>query len=145
MGQILFNINHPKPIKFGKTAVKKTLIAIIKDYNKSFGKNSSLEYVFVDDEGLKDINITYLNHDYYTDIITFDNADDVNEIDGTIFISMDRVMENSIDFNVSRENELLRVMFHGLLHLCGLKDKTTLQKKAMRNAEDFYLNLHLQK
>lgn len=144
MGKIIFNNNQKEKLVFSKTLIKKTLLLIIKNHVKKFSQNSSLEFIFLNDEELKQINIDYLNHNYFTDIITFNNADEVDEIDGTIFISVERVVENANTYSVSRENELLRVMFHGVLHLCGLNDKTAPQKRAMRKAEDFYLNLHLQ-
>lgn len=94
-----------------------------------------LDYIFCTDEYLLKINKEYLNHDTFTDIITFDYTDG-NTLSGDIFISTDRVKENAVTFNVDFENELRRVMSHGILHLVGFGDKTPEEKKAMRAKED---------
>jgi rRNA maturation RNase YbeY len=99
----------------------------------------TLQYVFVDDEQLLKINQEYLGHDDYTDIITFNLSDKPSEIEGEIYISKDRVKENADGLNVALTDEFCRVMAHGLLHLCGLKDKTKAEKMAMRQAEDSFL------
>ncbi|MBU3660829.1 MAG: rRNA maturation RNase YbeY [Flavobacteriales bacterium] len=98
--------------------------------------------VFVTDEYLLDMNKTHLDHDYYTDIITFDYTES-NFISGDLFISYDRVLENARDFNVSSFNELSRVVFHGVLHLCGYKDKSEEDEKLMRAKEAFYLEKYV--
>jgi rRNA maturation RNase YbeY len=98
--------------------------------------------VFVTDEYLLEINKTHLDHDYYTDIITFDYTES-NFISGDLFISYDRVLDNSKEFNVSSYNELCRVIFHGVLHLCGYKDKSTEDEKLMRAKESFYLEKYV--
>lgn len=98
--------------------------------------------VFVTDEYLLDMNKTHLNHDYYTDIITFDYTES-NYISGDLFISYDRVLDNSKEFNVSTYNELCRVVFHGVLHLCGYKDKSSDDEKLMRAKENFYLEKYV--
>lgn len=95
--------------------------------------------IFCSDEYLLKLNIEYLQHDYYTDIISFDYCED-DKILGDLFISKDRVLENSIDNNVSFELELQRVIVHGVLHLCGYKDKTDEEAALMRSKEDFYLS-----
>jgi len=99
-----------------------------------------LNYIFCSDNYLKKINKQYLNHDYFTDIITFPTAapGDKN-ISGDIFISIDRVRDNAKTYGVKTNEELHRVMVHGLLHLCGYGDKTSSQEKIMRAKEDFYL------
>jgi rRNA maturation RNase YbeY len=99
-----------------------------------------LSFVFCDDEYLHKINLQYLKHDTYTDIITFDYTE-ANIIAGDIFISIDRVKENATAFNTLFENELSRVIIHGVLHLVGYKDKTEEESTLMRAKEDFYLNL----
>jgi rRNA maturation RNase YbeY len=109
----------------------------IKNEGKIAGE---LSYVFCDDEYLHKINLEYLNHDTYTDIITFDYTE-ANIIAGDIFISIDRVKENAKTFNTLFENELSRVIIHGILHLMGYKDKTEEESTLMRVKEDFYLNL----
>lgn len=95
-----------------------------------------LNYVFMSDEDLLKINIKYLNHDTYTDIITFDNAEIKGKIESDIFISLDRVEANAKKFNTTYENELQRVMAHGLLHLCGYKDKKKEEVATMRKKEE---------
>lgn len=92
-------------------------------------------YLFCDDAYLLKNNIQFLNHDTYTDIITFDQCVG-NVVAGNIMISLDRVRENAIKFNVSFEEELLRVVAHGTLHLCGYKDKTEDEAKVMRKMEN---------
>ena len=98
--------------------------------------------VFVTDEYLLEMNKTHLDHDYYTDIITFDYTES-NFISGDLFISYDRVLDNSKEFNVSSYNELCRVVFHGVLHLCGYKDKSSYDEKLMRAKESFYLEKYV--
>ena len=88
-----------------------------------------------------DINNKYLDHDYYTDIITFDNSDRELEIEGDIFISIDRVRENAKSNNIQITDELNRVIIHGLLHLMGYNDKSADEKKVMSEKEDACLSL----
>jgi rRNA maturation RNase YbeY len=99
-----------------------------------------INVVFGDDNWLLELNRDYLNHDYYTDVITFDYTND-KIISGDVCVSLDRVYDNAKDFNVPRETELLRVVFHGILHLCGFKDKSELDQQRMRQAEEEALNL----
>ena len=94
-----------------------------------------LTYIFCNDKFLLDINIRFLNHDFFTDIVTFDYCVE-KKISGDFFISIDRVLENSKSFNVSYEEELLRVIVHGLLHLLGYKDSNLEEKKLIRELED---------
>lgn len=98
-----------------------------------------INYVFCSDKYLKKMNVDYLNHDYYTDIITFDNSIEKKKIIGDIFISIDTVKFNSKEYQTTFENELHRVMIHGLLHLVGYKDKTPKAQKEMRKMEDYWL------
>ncbi|MFD2521352.1 rRNA maturation RNase YbeY [Emticicia soli] len=102
-----------------------------------------INYVFCSDEYLLKINVEYLDHDYLTDIITFDNSEDEELIEGDIFISIDRVVDNAKTFRVSTEHELRRVLVHGVLHLCGYLDKTDEEEKLMREKENHYLQLFL--
>ncbi len=112
----------------------------LKDLVKDQGfKLGELNYIFLDDEGLHKINLEYLNHDTYTDIITFDNSEDENLIEGDIFVSIDRIIENANKFEVSFETELSRVMAHGVLHLCGFLDKKPEDVKLMREMEEKYI------
>lgn len=97
-------------------------------------------YVFTSDEELWQINLEYLGHDYYTDIITFDYTED-QVLSGDIFISTDRVEENAREFGVQFEEELRRIMVHGILHLMGYRDKTKEEKKLMRLQEESKLKL----
>jgi len=103
-------------------------------------QEGEVNYIFCDDEYLLQINQQYLNHDYYTDIISFDYTIG-NEINGDIFISIDRVKENAIDYKVSFHEELLRVLSHGILHFCGHKDKTEEDEVLMRKKENEKIKL----
>lgn len=100
-----------------------------------------INYVFCSDEYLLQINQQYLNHDYYTDIITFDNSESFQVITSDIFISIERVAENASALQVSPDKELHRVIIHGLLHLLGYGDKTDNEIRSMRQKEDACLSL----
>ena len=110
---------------------------VIGSENKKLGE---INYIFCDDEYLLEINKEHLQHDYYTDIISFDYTVG-NEISGDMFISIDRVKENAQDFNVSFDEELKRVIVHGVLHYCGYKDKSEEDELLMRNKEDEKLSM----
>jgi len=97
---------------------------------------SQISYIFMTDEELNEINQSHLQHDDYTDIITFDLSDTEANIDGEIYISIERIQENAITYNTTFELELVRVICHGVLHLMGYKDKTETDSKKMRVAED---------
>ncbi|WP_299363692.1 rRNA maturation RNase YbeY [Winogradskyella sp.] len=98
-----------------------------------------INYIFCSDEYLHRINVEFLNHDTYTDIISFDYSVG-KELHGDIFISVDRVRENASEYQVEFEDELARVIVHGILHFCGYKDKSDDDAMLMRNKEDFYLH-----
>lgn len=98
-----------------------------------------LNYIFCSDEYLLQINKDFLDHDYYTDIITFDNSEVRGKIEGDIFVSIDRVRDNAQQQKTSLKDELHRVLAHGLLHLTGYKDKTSEENKMMRKKEDIAL------
>ena len=102
---------------------------------------SNLTYVFCSDDYLHQINVEYLDHDTLTDIITFNNADEEGIIEGDVFISIDRVRDNASDLGTVFEDELHRVIIHGVLHLLGYKDKTEEQEAQMRKEEDSCLSL----
>ncbi|WP_338793300.1 rRNA maturation RNase YbeY [Bernardetia sp. MNP-M8] len=102
---------------------------------------SSINYIFCDDEYLHKINMEYLNHDTYTDIITFDNSEQEQVLEADIFISVERVKENSAELKTTFQQEIHRVMVHGLLHLTGNDDHSTEDKKLMREKEDEALQL----
>jgi len=110
-------------------------VCIIENYNLG-----DISLIFCSDEYLLDMNRTHLDHDYYTDIITFDYTDN-QIVSGDLFISIDRVRDNATDFNVSFEHELHRVIIHGVLHLCGYKDKSDDEEKLMRTKENNALSL----
>lgn len=101
-------------------------------------KEGAISFIFCDDEYLLQINKDYLQHDYFTDIITFDYVK-AKTISGDIFISLQRIKDNASTLNTSEDDELRRVLAHGLLHLCGYKDKTEAENAEMRSREDFYL------
>ena len=104
------------------------------DYNEG-----EVSIVFCDDEFLLKLNVEFLEHDTLTDVISFDYSIG-NEIHGEIFISIERVKENAIEFNQTFNSELARVMAHGVLHYCGYKDKSTSEAAVMRAKEEFYLS-----
>lgn len=103
-------------------------------------EEGEISYIFCDDEYLHKLNVEFLNHDTLTDIISFDNSLG-NQINGDIFISVERVKDNAKSYNVSFENELHRVIIHGILHYCGYKDKTANDAELMRKKEDEALSL----
>ena len=124
-------------------AQRKLLKIFIKDiFKKEKKKPETLTYIFCSDEYLLEINRSHLKHNYYTDIITFDLSERPESITGEIYISTDRVRDNSITLGVTIKEELHRVIFHGALHLCGYKDKTPKDAKRMREAEDRCLNAY---
>ncbi|CAM4084737.1 rRNA maturation RNase YbeY [Gillisia limnaea] len=122
------------------------------DHEKSYGiwiegviesegkKLEEISYIFCNDDYMLDINMKYLDHDTYTDIISFDYSVG-NILQGDIYISTERVEENSREFNVSFEEELRRVIIHGVLHLCGYKDKSEEESTLMRGKEEEKLKL----
>lgn len=119
--------------------VSKWIKSIIESEGYSLGE---LSYTFCDDDFLHKINVEYLNHDTLTDIISFDYTMG-KEIHGEIYISTERVEDNAKDYKVSFENELLRVLIHGVLHFLGYKDKTTTDEAEMRQKEDECIGLYL--
>lgn len=112
--------------------------AIVQDHDYQL---KEINYIFCSDDYLLNINKEHLNHDYYTDIITFDNSEEANTVESDIFISIDRVQENATNEGVDVFTELHRVMIHGVLHLLGFGDKTSSEKKVMREKEDACLSL----
>ncbi|MCT4235511.1 rRNA maturation RNase YbeY [Elizabethkingia anophelis] len=104
-------------------------------------KPGDINYILCDDEYLLEINRQYLDHDYYTDIITFDYCKG-KIISGDIFLSLQRVLDNASMLETKQEEELNRVLAHGILHLCGYKDKTEEEQKTMRSKEDYYIGKH---
>ena len=111
----------------------------LKDIILSEGKKlGEINYIFCDDEYLLKVNQDYLQHDYYTDIITFDYVKG-KTISAEIFVSLQRISDNASTLSKNYEEELRRVLAHGILHLCGYKDKTEEEEQLMRNKEDFYI------
>lgn len=115
--------------------IKLWLEKVIISENKKIGE---INYIFCDDEYLLKINQDYLQHDYYTDIITFDYVKGTT-ISGDIFVSLPRIFENASTLSKDFDEEFRRVLAHGILHLCGYKDKTEEEQKKMRSKENFYL------
>lgn len=104
-------------------------------------KVGKINYIFLSDDGLLKVNRDFLQHDYYTDVITFDYVKG-KTISADIFVSLPRISENAISHLKDFNSELHRVLAHGLLHLCGYKDKTEEEITEMRSKEDFYLNIY---
>ncbi|WP_294200597.1 rRNA maturation RNase YbeY [uncultured Chryseobacterium sp.] len=120
-------------------SVNTDYIAWLKDLILSEEKKlGEINYIFCDDEYLLKVNQDYLQHDYYTDIITFDYVKG-KTISGEIFVSLQRISDNASSLSRDYEEELRRVLAHGILHLCGYKDKTEEEEKQMREKEDHYL------
>ncbi|MEA1849988.1 rRNA maturation RNase YbeY [Chryseobacterium sp. MHB01] len=117
------------------TNYKKWLEEIILSENKKLGE---INYIFCNDEYLLKVNQDYLQHDYYTDIITFDYVKG-RTISGEIFVSLQRISDNASTLSKDYEEELRRVLAHGILHLSGYKDKSEEEEQLMRSKEDFYL------
>lgn len=125
------------PSFFSDKLICKWLSVIASHYNYSLG---AINFIFCDDEYILSVNRQYLNHDYYTDVITFDYCE-VNVLSGDVFISLDTVKSNAELFQTTFENELNRVICHAVLHLIGFKDKTDLDSKEMRCNENICLEL----
>ncbi|PWU01890.1 MAG: rRNA maturation RNase YbeY [Bacteroidetes bacterium] len=123
-----------------RTRLKKFIVQIFKKEGKAL---ESLDYIFCSDDYLLQINRQFLNHDFYTDIITFDLSSKSRQTIGEIYISIDRVKDNAKNLNVRFQEELHRVIFHGVLHLCGYKDKLKPDIKIMREMENRYLAKYL--
>jgi probable rRNA maturation factor len=122
----------------GRKGLKWFIESIFKKEKK---KLRELRYVFCSDPYLLKINKKYLRHNYYTDIISFDLSES-DYTTGEVYISIDRLKENAKNFNSSYSNELIRLLFHGALHLCGYKDKALRDKKLMNEKEDYYISLY---
>lgn len=118
--------------------IRNWLRSVISSENK---KEGEIQYVFCDDEYLIKINRDFLDHDTYTDIISFPSTESATVISGEIFISIERIYENADIMKTSFDDELHRVIVHGALHFIGYEDHTPDEKAEMRNKEDYYLNL----
>lgn len=106
---------------------------------------NALSYIFCSDQYLLQLNVDYLNHDTLTDVITFDYSGDDTQLEGEVYISIDRIRENAKELGVDVDTELRRVMVHGLLHLIGFTDKDSTSKALMTGKEDFYLTRYSSK
>ena len=127
-------------VKIPSFVSKKDLKEAVKSLAINEGKVlKDLSLVFTDDDYLLEVNKQYLNHDYFTDVITFDYSA-FPEVSGDVMISLDRIKDNAQSLNQSFELEFYRVVFHGVLHLCGYKDKSDADVIEMRAKEDFYIN-----
>jgi rRNA maturation RNase YbeY len=127
------NISIPK---LPRRSISKWIKSVASDFNKRVG---DISYVLCDDDKILEVNRNYLSHDYYTDIITFDYSEE-DLISGDIFISLDTVRSNAEKFNVSFSDELYRVIIHGVLHLCGVNDKTDEEQNIMTKFENIFLD-----
>ena len=130
----VINFHFQKPCTLrDRQRLKEFICRIFKSYRRNV---NSLDIIFCSDKYLLGINREYLQHDYFTDIVTFDLAEKGSAAIGEMYISVDRVKDNARAEGTSFTNELHRVIFHGVLHLCGLKDKRTKDRELMRKAED---------
>lgn len=129
---------HSEEIRFTLTLKKKLRAWINQTIESENLEVGTVSYIFCNDEYLHEMNVKYLNHDTYTDIITFDYSEG-KLVSGDLFISYDRIKQNAKTFNNSIKNELHRVMIHGVLHLCKYGDKTEKEKATMRSKENHYL------
>ena len=137
MAKISFNNNGINPNLKDKAILKIFLESILEEETVDFEK---ISYIFCTDEYLHKLNMEYLHHDTLTDILTFTLSETSLPIISEIYISVDRVRENSGILKTNYEQELQRVMIHGILHLCGFSDHTPQLKEEMRNKENYYLN-----
>lgn len=129
----MISFNYETEFELGNgEAISKWISAIILSENK---KEGDINYIFCDDEYLVNLNQQYLNHDTLTDIISFDYCVG-NELHGDIFVSVERVRENAVEFGVTFAEEILRVLAHGILHYAGFSDKSEQDEKIMRQKED---------
>ena len=136
MQKVHFYFLDRKPVLKERTRLKLFIENIFLLEKK---KLNNLSYIFCSDKYLLDINKEFLKHDYYTDVITFDLSSPNNEIEGEIYLSVDRIKENAKAEGVSFKEEICRVIFHGVLHLCGYKDKKRVDIIEMRDLEEKYL------
>ncbi len=137
--KVYFFYQGVKPGLQDRTKLKKFIELVFKKEGKRL---LSINYIFCTDEALLEINKQFLKHDFYTDIITFDLSE-FDEITAEIYISVDRVRDNTKTLGVSFKSEIHRVILHGALHLCGYGDKTKVQKVEMREKENYYLNKYM--
>ncbi|HEX5150321.1 MAG TPA: rRNA maturation RNase YbeY [Parafilimonas sp.] len=134
----VFFFSADKPVNArNRSLIKNLIVRLFKQERASLNR---IDYISCSDDYLLKINQQFLHHETYTDIITFPLSEKSEPIRGEIYISVDRIKENAKAFKVPYQNELLRVMIHGALHLCGYTDHNTTEKQKMRSKEDYYLN-----
>jgi probable rRNA maturation factor len=122
----------------GWKKVKKVIEKVISDEKKISG---DLIFILTNDTFIKKLNAKFLKHNYYTDVISFDYGDE-KKVEGEIYISIDTVKINALNYKVSYSLELIRVFIHGVLHLCGYEDKSKKDRREMRKKEDFWMNMY---
>jgi probable rRNA maturation factor len=142
MNRVTFRYADRKLALADKRAIQSFVEKIFK---KEKRRLAHINYVFCSDEYLLNINRDFLAHDYYTDIITFGLSEPGEPVEAEIYISTDRVKENAGQLGISFKEEMLRVIFHGALHLCGYKDKKKTEIALMRSKENHYLSTYLSK
>ena len=134
---IFYTTENVKAPKLEKRKTNAWIKTVAEKYDKKIGE---IAYIFCDDAKILEVNKTYLQHDYFTDIITFDYCEGV-VLNGDIFISLDTVRTNAQEFGVTFENELHRILIHGILHLCGQEDKTPEARLEMTRKENEALQM----
>jgi probable rRNA maturation factor len=139
MQKVQFYSLDRRPALKERTRLKLFIEKLFTTEKKRLG---NLSYIFCSDEYLLTINRNFLKHDFYTDVITFNLSSSKNEIEGEVYLSIDRIKDNAKQMGVSFKEEMHRVVFHGTLHLCGYKDKNKTDQQQMRLAENKYLKLY---
>ena len=132
---------YSEEINYTLKSKRKTIAWIIEAIQSEGKRAGEISIIFCSDEYLYKLNIGYLNHDTYTDIITFNFSEDKEVISGDIYISLERARDNAKEFKQLLQTELRRLIIHGVLHLCGYKDKSQKDKALMTLKEDYYLSL----
>ena len=127
--------------KISKSALKTTILRVAQEHGFHV---ELISIIVLSDKKIRDINVAFLNHDYFTDVITFDLSTAPKTLFGEVYISKDSIINNAQHYNCSTETEFVRVALHGTLHLCGYKDKSANQKKVMRSKENLYLDYYIQ-
>ena len=139
-GRVFFFFEVEAPGLRDRKRLKSFIISIFKNEKRQL---TYINYIFSTDRSLHAINKKYLKHDYLTDIITFELSGKGQPVTAEVYISLERIRENAYKNSVSLKSELHRVIFHGVLHLCGYDDKTGLQRKKIRAREEYYLLKYL--